>query len=59
MAVVQGILLLVVLYVGAMLSGFHEVREGYVGIYKKLGGLQTGLSGPGFHFRIPFYEEFI
>ena len=51
--------MLVVMYVLAMLSGFHEVKEGYVGIYKKLGVLQQPLSGPGFHFRIPFYEEFI
>ena len=59
MAIVQALLLMVVLYIGAMLSGFHEVKEGYVGIYKKLGVLQPGLSPPGFHFRIPFYEEFI
>ena len=40
MAVIQGIVMLVVIYVLAMLSGFHEVKEGYVGIYKKLGVLQ-------------------
>ena len=43
----------------AMLSGFHEVKEGYVGIYKRLGVLQPGLSMPGFHFRLPFVETFI
>ena len=53
------ILLVVVSYFVAMLSGFHEVREGYVGIYKRLGVLQKGLSGPGFHFRIPFLENYI
>ncbi len=42
-----------------MLSGFHQVKEGYVGIYKTLGVLQKKLSQPGFHFRIPMYEEFI
>jgi regulator of protease activity HflC (stomatin/prohibitin superfamily) len=50
---------LVGLYLVAMLSGYHQVKEGYVGIYKKLGVLQPELSEPGYHFRIPFYEEFI
>ena len=59
MSVVQVILVLVVSYFLAMLSGFHEVREGYVGIYKRLGVLQRGLSSPGFHFRIPFLENYI
>jgi regulator of protease activity HflC (stomatin/prohibitin superfamily) len=43
-------------YFAAMLLGFHEVKEGYVGIYKRLGVLQPPLTEPGFHFRIPFYE---
>jgi len=33
-----------VAYFGAMLLGFHEVKEGYVGIYKKLGILQPSLT---------------
>jgi regulator of protease activity HflC (stomatin/prohibitin superfamily) len=57
--IVGGVLALVVSYFGAMLLGFHEVREGYVGIYKNFGVLQNKLTEPGFHFRIPFYEEFI
>lgn len=56
MAVVPLILSIVALYGIAMLSGFHEVKEGYVGIYKRLGVLQPRLSEPGFHFRIPMYE---
>lgn len=56
MSVVSIILLSVVAYCVAMLMGFHEVKEGYVGIYKKLGVLQPQLSEPGFHFRIPMYE---
>jgi regulator of protease activity HflC (stomatin/prohibitin superfamily) len=59
MALIQTVLLAVVVYVAALLSGFHEVKEGYVGLYKTLGVLQPELSEPGFHFRIPFYEEFI
>ena len=30
-----------------------------MGIYKRLGVLQKGLSNPGFHFRIPFLENYI
>lgn len=48
-----------VVYVGLMLSGFHKVREGYVGIYKNFGVLQKKLAEPGIHFRIPFFQEFI
>ena len=55
MAVIPIIIGIVVAYCLALLSGFHEVKEGYVGIYKKLGVLQPKLSEPGFHFRIPMY----
>jgi hypothetical protein len=43
MGVVQVILVVVLVYVGLMLSGFHKVREGSVGIYKNFGVLQKGL----------------
>lgn len=59
MGIVQVILVLIVGYVFLMISGFHEVSEGYVGIYKRFGVLQKKLSEPGYHFRIPFVEEFI
>lgn len=59
MGVIQAIIVIVILYVIAMLSGFHQVKQGYVGIYKRLGVLQKELTNPGYHFRIPFYEEFI
>ena len=59
MSVIQVILLLIVAYFVAMLSGFHEVREGYVGIYKRFGVLQKGLTNPGFHFRLPFVENYM
>jgi len=41
-------------YIIFMIIGFHEVSEGYVGIYKKFGVLQKKLAEPGFHFSIPF-----
>lgn len=56
MAVIQVIIAAVLIYVGLMLSGFHKVREGYVGIYKNFGVLQRGLTEPGIHFRIPFFQ---
>ena len=59
MAIIQAVVAIVLLYVGLMLSGFHKVREGYVGIYKNFGVLQKSLSEPGIHFRIPFMQEFI
>jgi regulator of protease activity HflC (stomatin/prohibitin superfamily) len=59
MNIIAVIALVVLAYFAAMLLGFHEVKEGYVGIYKRLGVLQPTLTEPGFHFRIPFYEEFI
>jgi len=55
MSTIGVILFLIVAYIVAMLSGYHQVKEGYVGIYKKLGILQPALSEPGYHFRIPFY----
>lgn len=56
MSLVQLILGAVVIYVGLMLSGFHKVKEGYVGVYKTFGVLQKTLSEPGIHFRIPFMQ---
>lgn len=43
-ALVYVVLLAVATYFGAMLLGFHEVKEGYVGIYKKFGVLQPQLT---------------
>jgi hypothetical protein len=43
-AIVYIILLSVATYIAAMLLGFHEVKEGYVGIYKKFGVLQNKLT---------------
>lgn len=59
MSIVQIIIAAVLIYVGLMLSGFHKVREGSVGIYKNFGVLQKTLTEPGIHFRIPFMQEFI
>ena len=58
MNIVLLIISAILIYGLLMLSGFHQVREGYVGIYKYFGVLQKGLTEPGIHFRIPFYQEF-
>lgn len=42
--IVYIILVGIAVYTGAMLLGFHEVKEGYVGIYKKFGVLQKTLT---------------
>lgn len=59
MSIIQFVIAAVLIYGGLLLSGFHKVREGYVGIYKNFGVLQKGLAEPGIHFRIPFVQEFI
>ncbi len=46
-------------YTTFMIFGFHQVSEGYVGIYKRFGVLQKKLTEPGYHFRTPLIEEFI
>jgi regulator of protease activity HflC (stomatin/prohibitin superfamily) len=56
MSIIQVIIAIVLIYVGLMLSGFHKVREGSVGIYKNFGVLQKSLTEPGIHFRIPFVQ---
>lgn len=44
MSVIGFILAAVGLYAVLMLSGFHKVREGYVGLYKNFGILQNKLT---------------
>ena len=56
MNIVMIIIAAIALYGILMLSGFHTVREGYVGIYKSFGVLQRDIVNPGIHFRIPFYH---
>lgn len=53
------IVALIACWVYFMKEGFHEVSEGYVGLYKRFGVLQKKLAEPGYHFSIPLVEEFI
>lgn len=56
---IQAFLVGIALWAAFIIMGFHEVSEGYVGIYKRFGVLQKKLSEPGYHFTIPFVEDFI
>ncbi len=56
MGLIQIVVVVVLGYFGLMLSGFHKVREGSVGIYKNFGVLQRVLTEPGIHFKIPFFQ---
>ena len=56
MGLLQVVVVVVLGYLGLMLSGFHKVREGSVGIYKNFGVLQRVLTEPGIHFRTPFSQ---
>ena len=59
MNIVAIILLLIAGYAVLLMSGMHQVKEGYVGLYKKFGVLQKKLSSPGLHFMVPFQDQFI
>jgi membrane protease subunit HflK len=49
-------LLLVVVLVGAGLSGFYVVGPGEIGVVRTF-GKHSGQSGPGPHFRIPLVQD--
>jgi len=38
----------------AIVDGYHEIEEGYVGVYYKFGALQEGVTEPGVHYMQPF-----
>ena len=59
MNIVLAILSVIGIYILLMLSGFHTIKEGYVGLYKHFGVLQKNLAAPGIHFMVPFYSECI
>ena len=44
MSIIGLVLGAIVVYGVLMLSGFHKIPEGYVGIYKNFGVLKKGLS---------------
>jgi regulator of protease activity HflC (stomatin/prohibitin superfamily) len=44
----------VVVGIAAIVDGYHEIEEGYVGVYYKFGALQEGITGPGVHLKQAF-----
>ena len=55
---IAAICFLIIITIISLLSGFHKVEEGYVGIYFKFGKLEKEVSYPGFHFMIPYINTF-
>eukprot|EP00092_Neocalanus_flemingeri_P019719 GFUD01021355.1.p1 GENE.GFUD01021355.1~~GFUD01021355.1.p1 ORF type:complete len:406 (+),score=124.26 GFUD01021355.1:76-1293(+) len=47
-------LAVVIISVAAIIDGYHEIEEGYVGVYFKFGALQDGVTEPGVHMRQAF-----
>jgi len=43
--------------VAAIIDGYHEINEGYVGVYFKFGALRDGTTEPGVHYRQPFVSK--
>ena len=52
------VLLSVVIIIAAIVDGYHEIQEGYVGIYYKFGALQEGVTDPGVHMMQPFVSTY-
>merc|ERR1712123_112809 len=44
----------VIFSIVAIVDGYHEIKEGYVGVYYKFGALKEGVTEPGVHYMQPF-----
>jgi len=44
--------------IAALIDGYHEIQEGYVGVYYKFGALQRGVTDPGVHFMQAFVSTY-
>mmetsp|Transcript_30293 Transcript_30293/g.34533 ORF Transcript_30293/g.34533 Transcript_30293/m.34533 type:complete len:330 (-) Transcript_30293:157-1146(-) len=38
-------------------GGLHKIPEGHIGIYYRGGALLDGVTGPGYHFKMPFVTQ--
>merc|ERR1712055_256212 len=47
-----------VIGIAAIIDGYHEIKEGYVGVYYKFGALQSGVTEPGVHFMQAFVSTY-
>jgi len=57
-AVLVVVLIGIVISIAAIIDGYHEIKEGYVGIYYKFGALQQGVTDPGVHFMQAFVSTY-
>jgi len=48
----------VIVSIAAIVDGYHEIDEGYVGVYYKFGALQEKISGPGVHLKQAFVTTY-
>jgi len=47
-----------VISIAAIIDGYHQIKEGYVGVYYKFGALQDGVTEPGVHMMQPFVSTY-
>jgi len=52
------VLIGIVISIAAIIDGYHEIQEGYVGIYYKFGALQESITEPGVHMMQPFVSTY-
>jgi len=57
-AVLVVVLIGIVISIAAIIDGYHEIQEGYVGIYYKFGALQESITEPGVHMMQPFVSTY-
>jgi len=48
----------IIVGIAAIVDGYHEIEEGYVGVYYKFGALQEGITGPGVHMKQAFVTTY-
>jgi len=52
------VLLSVVIAIAAIIDGYHQIQEGYVGVYYKFGALKEDVTDPGVHMMQPFVSTY-
>jgi regulator of protease activity HflC (stomatin/prohibitin superfamily) len=52
------IILSIALFALILTTSLHKIDEGYIGIYYRGGALLDGTTGPGYHYRLPFFTTY-
>jgi len=47
-----------IIVIAALIHGYHEIKEGHVGVYYRFGALRDRTTDPGMHFMKPFIDTF-